>query len=119
VTTARDLLCWGNQFLQPTTVIGARVIKAWVIDDGVCGLDPNEAVTCWAVWGRDAFQVVRPFGDQVQLVDLVKRRAHACGVTRDARGGVYCWGENLRGQLGDGTTEFRSLPVRVLSPRSN
>jgi alpha-tubulin suppressor-like RCC1 family protein len=119
VTTARDLLCWGNQFLQPTTVIGARVIKAWVIDDGVCGLDPNEAVTCWAVWGRDAFQVVRPFGDQVQLVDLVKRRAHACGVTRDARGGVYCWGENLRGQLGDGTTESRSLPVRVLSPRSN
>ena len=34
-----------------------------------------------------------------------------CGV---ATGGVgYCWGYNASGQVGDGSTEHRSLPVRV------
>jgi alpha-tubulin suppressor-like RCC1 family protein len=40
-------------------------------------------------------------------------RLHACGVT--LQGAAYCWGSNTRGQLGDGTTEDRAAPVRVVS----
>ncbi len=36
---------------------------------------------------------------------------HTCGVTTDNR--AYCWGHNLFGQLGDGTTTDRLTPVAV------
>lgn len=36
---------------------------------------------------------------------------HTCGVT--AEGTAYCWGLNLSGELGDGTTTTRTVPVPV------
>src|SRR5512138_1069344 len=37
---------------------------------------------------------------------------YTCGVTTDYR--AYCWGNNWRGTLGDGTSTYRFQPVAVL-----
>lgn len=35
---------------------------------------------------------------------------HSCRITD---GSLVCWGDNTEGQIGDGTTVKRSLPVNV------
>jgi hypothetical protein len=37
---------------------------------------------------------------------------HACAISQT--GSVSCWGDNSKGQLGDGTTSFRSQPIAVV-----
>ena len=46
--------------------------------------------------------------DGLQIGETVG--GHVCAVGSES---VWCWGANDRGQLGDGTTEDRSMPVRV------
>jgi alpha-tubulin suppressor-like RCC1 family protein len=46
-----------------------------------------------------------------RVVQLAAGKSHACALMGD--GTVRCWGSNYRGQLGDGTTTFRSAPVAV------
>lgn len=41
---------------------------------------------------------------------------HSCGVTTDNR--AYCWGQNISGQLGDGSTTDRLRPVAVAGGHS-
>ena len=46
-----------------------------------------------------------------QRVNLGATSQHACGIT--TAGAAYCWGDNIRGQIGDGTTDDRSVPTPV------
>jgi len=52
---------------------------------------------------------VQPFGDRVAMV--AAGGAHSLAVT--AGGRVYAWGQNNDGQLGDGTTRSRNVPLQV------
>src|SRR5690606_38525706 len=47
----------------------------------------------------------------VALHSIASGGRHSCGLS--AAGGVYFWGYNASGQLGDGTTLYRDVPTAV------
>lgn len=52
--------------------------------------------------------------DNVKSISLggIEHGAHSGAITKD--GSLYMWGNNGSGQLGDGTCENRSVPVKIL-----
>lgn len=85
-----------------------------------CGLSRGE-VYCWGS-GRfgelglgeehtQSLVAAGPLEGMGQIVDLSANRGVVCAL--EASGSVYCWGNNVHGQLGDGSTENRYQPVRA------
>jgi alpha-tubulin suppressor-like RCC1 family protein len=46
------------------------------------------------------------------VIEVAAGTSHTCARKKD--GEVWCWGFNAHGQLGDGTTEDRTRPVRIV-----
>jgi alpha-tubulin suppressor-like RCC1 family protein len=79
----------------------------------VCGLTSTGRAYCW---GGDMFSngsntTPVAVAGGLTFATLSAGLISACGVT--PTGVAYCWGANIRGQLGDGTTTFSTVPVRV------
>ncbi|HEX2678569.1 MAG TPA: hypothetical protein VHM19_18080 [Polyangiales bacterium] len=57
---------------------------------------------------------VQGLPNEPRIVQLALGRQHGCALDED--GDVYCWGDNERGQLGDGTTKSRTRaqPIATL-----
>lgn len=83
ITTEDRAYCWGSNYLN---LLGSGTTKRFIAH-------PTP------VLGGLSFRQISPDG------------IHVCGVTTDNR--AYCWGDNVRGQLGDGTRTSRSSPVLV------
>jgi Regulator of chromosome condensation (RCC1) repeat len=83
-----------------------------------CATDINGNVRCWGANDRgqlgdgtthDRYEPVLVPGLEVSSVAAAWFGDHNCAITRE--GVLVCWGANERGQLGDGTTDDRSLPT--------
>lgn len=134
-TTNGITYCWGtNQSGQlgihdpagtpthsptPTLVSGGRSFATVAAGNGhTCGVTMTAGdAYCWGSGklGDDSFtrhdSPVLVHGG-LTFATVSAGESHTCGVT--TTGAAYCWGDNLGGQLGDGTTDpFRLTPVSV------
>ena len=130
VTESGSAYCWGaNGFGQLGNGSTANALTPALVATGptftaiapgwnhTCGLTTTAAAYCW---GRNDFGEVgdgstsgrltpTPVNGALTFTSVSAGAWRTCGL---ATGGVaYCWG--LGGQLGDGTTTNRSVPVKV------
>lgn len=78
-------------------------------DKRVCALRRSGAVACRGLVDARGWQGVPTLDD---AVSLAVGDFHACALRMD--GGVACWGENSRGELGDGKPAFAAAPGVVV-----
>jgi alpha-tubulin suppressor-like RCC1 family protein len=108
----------GEPILDATAVAAGR--------DHACAIRAGGEVWCWGANGSGqlgnngpasprpaAVRVVMAGGSPLaDIVEIGGGYDFTCA--RDAAGGVWCWGGNDAGMLGDGTTTGRSVAARVL-----
>jgi alpha-tubulin suppressor-like RCC1 family protein len=144
ITKAGEVFCWGdNTYGQlgtgdttsqttPTPVEastlesgGATVIEVYAGGTSTCALRSDATLWCWGdntngqLATGDTTQHPAPvqaspsiLGNQVASASV--GGAHACAVKTD--GSVWCWGNNMYGQLGTGSLGASPTPLEVLPP---
>jgi alpha-tubulin suppressor-like RCC1 family protein len=87
-----------------------------------CGVRPDGAVQCW---GSNAAGQLNPadmrddyrFGNPITFPGGARAEEVGCGQSHTCarlnNGGVWCWGDNSRGQLGVGDLMARMAPMQV------
>ena len=136
LTSAGGVKCWGRnaagQLGNGTTTDSSTPVDVAGLTSGVaaisagdehtCAVTAGGAVTCWGQNGSGQLgdngscgQIcptpVAVFGLASGALAVAAGGAHSCALT--SAGAVDCWGYNLRGQVGDGTTTERYAPVPV------
>jgi len=102
--------------LQLSSVISVAV--GWY---HACGLTADGSAWCWGdnsagqlgLGRRDtlAHRTPEPLPGALRFRTLSLGGYHTCGISLS--GGLYCWGRNEHGQLGEGSVADRWQPTRV------
>jgi hypothetical protein len=113
ITQERSLFCWGyavfGSVFEPAAVSGIPgVVRSVSVSHGLrCVLTDEASTHCWDQLGSLAKVGATAFAS------VGVAAWSGCGLT--GSGEAYCWGSNMYGNVGDGTTEDRTEPVPVAS----
>jgi alpha-tubulin suppressor-like RCC1 family protein len=103
--------CWFTwDALEPQEAFGTLTVTDLFGGSGrrICVITQSTAISCRDYPGGT--ETSEPIGG-LTLVALAVGDFHACGLT--AAGSAWCWGENVDGRLGDGTTTTPASAVPV------
>lgn len=138
INLAGKAYCWGNNGsgqlgnfsrvsrATPVEVGGGKLTWRWINPGGLhtCGVTTDSRAYCWGrnvegQLGGGTTQSARgspvPVSGGLAFRNISAGHFHTCGVTTSDR--AYCWGENVTGQLGDGTRTSHSQPRPVAGTR--
>lgn len=109
---------WAEDPVQPA---GQRVVGVTQSYQTTCAHTDNGLLFCWGEnrFGEFGNSTLEPSSAPVPAAGGMQWRhvfgsigtPQMCGVTADDV--AYCWGYNLNGELGDGTTQDRTAPTPV------
>lgn len=117
--------CWGRYYRgELAEVVGFQDTVKFVTagENHNCAALNSGGVACWGINSLGGFGNGEKFSDVElepqrviglgeEIISISIGNHFTCAVTAD--GIVKCWGWNEDGQLGDGTTEARLIPVEV------
>ncbi len=99
--------CW--YLWGPWSPVPIDTITFQQLDRGTCGISTGGRSYCWRVGPPQSAPTPVDGGRSFTTASF--GWWHKCGI--DASGAAWCWGENGRGELGDGSLARRDAPVTV------